>query len=167
MSLLPWTFCALHTDLSNFSICIMGFSRFWLIMADKEIKVHHRVIRMKSSYYLNGKIRKAGAECLSVLRQCRCRICSWILRILPTLSACIIAVKETPGMVTWESLYTPPIMTLFPLNVTLWRPSVCPKLITCQTTCSPLQTFKPSRLPYERPFIAVKKQQQNIKWNSY
>ena len=24
----------------------MGFSQFWLTMADKEIKVHHRVIRM-------------------------------------------------------------------------------------------------------------------------
>ena len=37
---------ALRTDLSIFALCIMGFSRFWLTMADKEIKVHRRVIRM-------------------------------------------------------------------------------------------------------------------------
>ena len=66
---------------------------------------------------------------------------------IPILSGCIIAVKDRPDMVTWESLFTPPIMTLLPLNVTPWRPSVCPKLITCHTTCSPLQTSKPSRLP--------------------
>ena len=34
------------TDLSFFALCIMGFSRFWLNMADKEIKVHRRVIRV-------------------------------------------------------------------------------------------------------------------------
>ena len=34
------------TDLSIFALCIMGFSRFWLTVVDKEFKVHHRVIRM-------------------------------------------------------------------------------------------------------------------------
>ena len=29
-----------------FALCIMGFSRFWLNMADKKIKVHRRVIRV-------------------------------------------------------------------------------------------------------------------------
>ena len=36
----------LCTDLSSFAHCIMGVSRFWLTMAEKEIKVHRRVIRM-------------------------------------------------------------------------------------------------------------------------
>ena len=43
---LSYTGSALRTDLSIFALCIMGFSRFWLTVADKEIKVHRRVIRM-------------------------------------------------------------------------------------------------------------------------
>ena len=45
---LSYTGSALRTDLSIFVLCIMGFSRFWLTMADKEIKVHRRVIRIFS-----------------------------------------------------------------------------------------------------------------------
>ena len=37
---------ALCTDLSLFALSIMGYSQFWLYMADKEIKLHRRVIRM-------------------------------------------------------------------------------------------------------------------------
>ena len=37
---------ALSTDLSFFARCIMGFSRFWLTMADKKSQVHRQVIRM-------------------------------------------------------------------------------------------------------------------------
>ena len=57
---------ALCTDLSIFALCIIGFSRFWLTMADTEIKVHRRVIRMIFPMIQRAKKDRSVLEALPV-----------------------------------------------------------------------------------------------------
>ena len=55
------------TDLSFFALCIMGFSQLWLNMADKEIKVHRREIRMIFPMTQSEK-RQVSTESTAFLR---------------------------------------------------------------------------------------------------
>ena len=60
----------------------MGFSQFWLNMADKEIKVHRQVIRMIFPMIQKDVKRQVNVETATCLRQCH-RVGQFLM---PTLS---------------------------------------------------------------------------------
>ena len=53
-----------HLDLSWFTQCIMGFIQFWINIADKEIKVHQRVIQIFPMIESENKDRPVQSACL-------------------------------------------------------------------------------------------------------